>query len=86
MGHIILIYAVAISAVWLIAFLKDFYVLWRSNRDMQQQHKRIRGIFWLIKHEPWVHNFMNRFLYEIFFEACLCTMISVANRNYDTSY
>ena len=83
MSHIILIYAIIIGIIWLAAFLKDLFVYFRGHWDEDRQHKRIRGIFWLIKHEPMMNNFTNRFFYEIFFEACLCSMISVANNAYN---
>ena len=33
----------------------------------------------LKRHEPWMHNFFNRFVYETFFEIVLCTLISIVN-------
>ena len=86
MGHLIMIYAIIIGILWLLLGLKDLFVRFRAHWDVDQQHKRIRGIFWLFKHEPYWHNFTNRYIYEIFFEACLCTMITVANEAYETSY
>ena len=83
MGHIILIWTIIIVALWILAFLKDMfvYVHYRTVA-VKNRNKRIRAIFWLIRHEPWMHNFFNRFLYETFFELCLCAMIAVANSEY----
>ena len=83
MGHIILIWASLIVAVWLLALLKDLVVLLHHKRVAKKhRHKRIRAIFCLMRHEPWVHNFFNRFVYETFFETCLCAMIAVANSEF----
>ena len=84
MGHIILIWASIIVVVWLLAFLKDLYVyIHYRTVALRNRQKRIRAIFWLIRHEPWMHNFFNRFVYETFFELCLCGMIAVANSEYN---
>jgi hypothetical protein len=82
MGHLILIWGLIFCLIWVIFAAKDLCVRFRAHWDSDQQHKRVRHIFWLFKHEPWVHNFVNRYLYEIFFEACLCTMITVANSSF----
>ena len=83
MGHLILIYLAIIVIIWCAALIKDGFVWVRGHWDANQQHKRIRGIFWLFKHEPLMHNATNRFIYEIFFEVCLCSMIAVANDAHD---
>ena len=33
--------------------------------------------------EPWVINFGVRFLYEVFFEICLCLMINVTFMDFE---
>lgn len=44
--------------------------------------RRARGIS--RKSEPWMTNFMVRFLYEIFFEICLCLMINASHYDSDS--
>jgi len=45
--------------------------------------RRARGIS-SRKSEPWMTNFMVRFLYEIFFEICLCLMINASYVDIDS--
>ena len=45
----------------------------------------MRNIFLLVEHEPKVNNFVNRFLYEIYLEACLCIMIALARTDLDST-
>lgn len=85
LAHILFIYVPLIALLWILAFIKDMYVK-RKNHDNNLQHKHIRSIFMLVHHEPWMHNFTNRFIYETFFEACLCSMISLANIDAMKSY
>ena len=65
--------------------MKDFYVKFRAKKDKTRQHKRLRNIFILEKHEPEMSNFVNRFLYEIYLELCLCAMIALAKPEIDTN-
>ena len=63
-----------IVLVWLLVLLCD---LWRKYNDRKQrengQRSRERREL-----EPWMTNFGVRFLYEVFFEICLCFMINLA--------
>ena len=77
LAHIVYIYLPIIIGVWLLALCKDIYV--RKKNSEAGPSARVRNIFMLNKHEPWMHNFFNRFIYETFFEVLFCSLISIAN-------
>jgi len=65
--------AVVIALVWLItAFCKN-YSRGVVQGESQQQNYRSRA-------EPFMNNFMIRFLYEIFFELAICAMINFSDQ------
>ena len=70
-GHLTLVYIPCIALIWICAWLKDFLV---RRYDVVTKVKPITTT-----HEPWMHNFANRFLYEIYFELLLCVLISLSN-------
>ena len=59
-----------LSLVWLFLWIRKYY---RSMRNAQG-HRREEGRLT----EAWLMNFTVRFLYEIYFEICLCFMINVS--------
>lgn len=59
------VYAVIIALVWLIsAIVKKL-----TSDDSRSKQA-----------EPWLNNFMIRFLYEVFFELAICAMINISNQ------
>ena len=65
------VYAFLIVGMWLLALLKDTVRCF--------SYARIRNIFMLYRHEPWMFNFGCRFFYEVFLELVLCALISIAH-------
>ena len=70
-GHIILVGAPAAGLIWMIAYAKDKYV---ERNSETVKHKLL-----VYLHAPLMHNFVDRFIYEVYFEVCLCIMISLTN-------
>ena len=52
-----------ILLVWIVFFVRDQYQKYKGTRKPTY-------------FEPWMTNFTVRFLYEIFFEICVCLMIN----------
>ena len=77
MAHIVFVYVPVILLFWILALIKDMLVQFINWRNDGKERKRIRSIFMLKRHEPWMHNFVNRFIYETFFELCFCSLISI---------
>ena len=60
-----------ILIVWWCSFAYDLYYVIKKRNNPQFEHP-------YPKKDPQLNNFLVRFLYEIFFEICLCVMINMS--------
>ena len=64
--------ALIMLLIWLILFVTDKARARQRQRDGQNAGRNVS------RKEPYLTNFAIRFLYEVFFELCLCIMINLS--------